>query len=100
MIFVGMDGLIFRVTLEYPTGEPVDLSTAQEMYFQFAFPRQPERERRDTELTGDGTDGVMEYVSSADDLERAGPYTVQGWCRTAAGQLLASEIHEFTVYKQ
>ena len=97
MIFVGMDGLIFRVTLEYPDGSPVDLSTAQEKYFTFAFPRQPQRERRDG--TG-GVDGVMDYVSSAADLERSGPYSVQGWARTAAGQLLASEIHDFTVFKQ
>jgi hypothetical protein len=100
MIFVGMDGLIFRVTLEYPDGSPVDLSTALDKYFTFAFPRQPQRERRDAELTGPGTDGEMEYASSAADLQRAGPYSVQGWCRTQAGQLLASEIHEFMVHDQ
>jgi hypothetical protein len=100
MIYVGQNGLIFRVTATYQDGTPVDLNDAEELYFTVRKPRHVRVERWPAEITSVGTDGQMQYQSTSDDIDEEGGWSIQGWIRMIAGDLLPTTVHNFSVYRQ
>lgn len=46
---------------------------------------------------GDGTDGLMEYITIADDLDEAGPWQIQGRVVFVTGEW-RTEVDTFRVY--
>ena len=71
-------GTSIRLTIRNSvTNAIVDLSTMSSAIFTFERPDNTSFEVTDVQLYTDGTDGVLEYLTVADDLNQAGRWRVQ-----------------------
>lgn len=94
-VFVGDIGTIFRTTVK-EDGTAVDISTAttKQIIFQ---PSSGVSVAQTAVFFTDGTDGIMQYVSIADDLSIGGIWKIQGYIVTPTWQG-HGDIVEFKVY--
>ena len=53
---------------------------------------------KNASFTTDGTDGVMEYTTVANDLEESGTYKLQGKVQITDGTFF-TDVHTFKVYR-
>lgn len=96
-ISVGTIGLVFRATVKDETGAVMDLSDAESLTFAFRKPLTTSAMEREAEPTGDGSDGQIQYTTEAGDLDRAGPWSVQGFARMNDGSYWPTSVHHFRV---
>lgn len=94
-VHVGDVGTIFRLTI-MDGSSPVDLSGATTKNINFQKPDLTTMSKAGTFFT-DGTDGIIQYTTSSDDLDLAGTWHIQASITLTAGQW-KSEIQSFTVY--
>lgn len=96
-IHEGDIGTAFRLTITDCAGAVVDLSSATIKQIIFRKPDQTSVTQTATFFT-DGTDGIVEYITVADDLDQVG----QAWCIqfivTLATGAWKSNIKTFAVY--
>lgn len=99
-IHLGDIGTIFRVTLYDKacdgTSAVLDISGATTLEMIFKAPSGAKTTQTAT-LTGDGTDGQLEYVTVADDLDEVGEWKIQVYVVFPSGSW-RSDIGKFTVY--
>jgi len=88
-------GTVFRVTL-YDCDNAVDLSTASVKQFVFKKPDESVVTKDAVFLT-DGTDGVVQYVTIASDLDLPGKWKIQARVTLPTG-VWSSDIDTFKVY--
>ena len=53
---------------------------------------------KNASFTTDGTDGVMEYTTEANDLDESGTYKLQGKVQITDGTFF-TDVHTFKVYR-
>lgn len=107
-IHKGDAGTVFRVTVveqdpAKPTNPnakvPVDISGATLLAIIF---REPGADGKalgfDATLTGDGTDGRMEYAAEPGVLSKVGSWKIQGRVVMADGDIFSSEVAAFPVH--
>lgn len=96
-IHVGDVGTSFRATVYDQDGAIVDLSTFTSLILKVMKPNR-KTENFTATLYTDGTDGIMEYVtSSANDLSQSGIWKMQGIVTLSGGGNHYSDIVEFRV---
>ncbi len=98
-IHVGDIGTVFEVTAaECVDGvsESINLATATAQHIVFQKPS-GEVITRDTTFVTDGTDGVVSYVTVADDLDEPKNWKYQFYVAMPSGEW-HSDIHKFKVY--
>ena len=95
-IRVGDVGTTFEDTVKDQDGEIVDISTASNLDMIF---RKPDDTPvvQTADLTGDGSDGKMEYVTVEGDLDQAGEWQRQGLVEVGGG-IWRTDIKKFRVY--
>lgn len=83
-IHVNDTGTVFRATIRNEKGEIVNLSEATVLKMEF---RKPNNLKvvKNANLSTDGSDGKIEYITQPDDLDKAGQWTVQGYVEVAGG---------------
>ena len=95
-VHVGDIGTIFRHTVYDQDGDIVDISTADPIKIIFNKPDGSALVKT-AELTGDGTDGQMEYTTITADLSVAGEWQNQGKV-TISGSVWYTDIQRFLVF--
>ena len=95
-IRVGDVGTVFEDAVKDQDGEIVDISTASNMDMIF---RKPDNTAivKTAVHTTDGTDGKMEYVTIADDLDQVREWQRQGLVEVGGG-IWRTDIKKFRVY--
>lgn len=97
-IQVGQKGLSFRATIKDASGTVVDISTATTKQLIFRKSNASSNTTVTAEFVTDGTDGQMEYVTSATSfLSVGGIWRVQGYVVLSAGDEFKTNIHTFRV---
>lgn len=101
-IHVNDVGTAFRASFVDEEGEVIDLSAATAVKMWFEKPSEtdggdPETVEFDAELYTDGTDGIAQYVTEAEDLDRAGGWRVQGVAYFGATAPVHSDVLKFKV---
>lgn len=96
-IHVGDVGTAFRATISDENCNIVDLSDYEEYQLIFGKPDKSVIAKTATLYT-DGTDGIIQYLSTADFLDQPGLWQVQGHVTKTGGQW-KSNIVEFRVHK-
>lgn len=94
-VFVGDIGTAFRGTFK-EDGVAIDISSATTKEIIFEPPNGIKATQTATFFT-DGTDGVLQYVSIANDIDRGGDWRLQGYI-VMAGFTGYSDIVNFKVY--
>jgi len=95
-IHVGDVGTSLRATIRNQADQVVDVSAADTLELRFV---KPDRTRVTFTATlySDGTDGIVEYITEADDLDQAGIWNIQGYV-VISGAPKKSNIDEFRVF--
>lgn len=88
-------GTIFRVTLMDDT-VAADVSGATEMYIIFSKPSGTTVQKTAVHYT-DGTDGIIQYTTIADDLDETGNWKLQARVTLPSGTW-SSDTQKFKVY--
>lgn len=94
-IHVGDVGTSMRATIKTETGAIKDVSSASTITMTFKKPNKT-TVTKTASLVGDGTDGVVHYVSEEDFFDQAGMWECQGYVIIGGGKF-RSDIHEFRV---
>jgi hypothetical protein len=94
-IRVGDIGTVFRLTIVDEVEDPVNISAATTTDIRFQKPDETSVDQT-ASFTTDGTDGLIEYVVAADDLDMSGKWRIQAHIITPAGEW-RSEIETFWV---
>ncbi len=94
-VFVGDIGTAFRTTIK-EDGEAVDISAATSMEIVFQ-PPSGISTRKTAVFFTDGSDGVMQYVTVADDLNIGGIWRLQGFVVLPTWQGHGDQV-EFKVF--
>ena len=89
-------GTALRVTIE-EDGAALDISTATTKQILLVKPSMTKLTKTAVFVT-DGTDGVIEYVTIAGDLDELGNYSIQGYI-VMTGWTGHSEVKQFKVYR-
>jgi len=92
---VGDIGTTIKATIVDQDGAALDVSGASTLQLLFLKPNGV-LETKTATLTGDGTDGVIEYVTIADDLDVPGVWKSQGYI-VDAGKQHKSSVDVFHV---
>lgn len=97
-IHIGDVGTVLRVRIiDDVTGSPIDISSAIVKKIRF------KKSNgvifiKDAVLTGDGTDGYMQYVTLPNDLNVTGTWTLQGYVSSSTyenhSELMTFEVKE------
>jgi hypothetical protein len=95
-VHVGDIGTIFRATL-HDNGVALDVSSASTLEFTFQKPNGTTLTKTAV-LTGDGTDGVVEYTTVSGDIDLHGDWKIQAYVVLPSGNWRSS-IVEFKVYE-
>ncbi len=96
-IHVGDIGTALRATIRNQDNEIVDLSTFSSLQFKLLKPGRT-TETYTASFYTDGTDGVMQYVTTTSDVfDQAGIYRLQGIVVFASGDTHKSDIVAFKV---
>jgi hypothetical protein len=90
-------GTPFRPTIKDQDGSVVDVSGATTLTIRFERPDGTTFDK-DASLNGDGTDGVLKYVTVDGDLNGLGFWELQAYVETAEGAWW-SDIYEFQVHE-
>jgi hypothetical protein len=93
-IHVGDIGTVFEVTLQ-DCDVPLDVSTATEQIIYLLKPDGTLLEK-DSVFTTDGTDGKIQYVAIAGDLDQEGSWKIQAKVTLPSGSW-SSDIDKFKV---
>ena len=88
-------GTSLRVTIE-EDGTALDISTATTKQILIVKPSMTKLTKSAVFVT-DGTDGMIEYVTIANDLDELGTYNIQGYI-VMSGWAGHSEVKQFKVY--
>lgn len=92
-------GTIFRATIK-DGSTAVDVSSATTLQFFF---RKPDASLTvDTQtavLTGDGTDGIIEYISTSGDLDTIGTWQLQAKIVLDVNNQFKTDWHKFEVHE-
>jgi len=97
-IQVGQKGLSFRATIKDAAGTAVDISSATTRQLIFRKSDSSTNTTVTASLVTDGTDGKMEYVTSATSfLSVGGIWRVQGYVVLSSGDEFKTNIHTFRV---
>ena len=96
-IRVGDIGTAFQDTVKDQDGVIVDISSASTLEMVF---RKPDNTAvvKTASKVGDGTDGEMEYVTIADDLDMPREWQRQGFVAVGGGEW-RTDIKKFQVYE-
>lgn len=94
-IFVGDVGTIFRGTFK-EDGTAIDISTATTRQIIFEKPDGLKVTKTAT-FFSDGTDGILQYVSVANDINIGGDWRLQGYI-VMTGFTGYSDIVDFKIY--
>lgn len=92
---VGDIGTTIKATIVDQDGTALDVSAATTLQLLFLKPNGV-LETKTATLTGDGTDGVIQYVTIADDLDVPGVWKSQGYI-VDAGKQHKSSVDVFHV---
>ncbi len=98
-IFEGDVGTIFRITINECINDvltPIDISSQTAMSFYFKKP-DGTVETKAPAFTTDGTDGKIQYVTLAADLDAAGVWCLQASVTLATGGPWRTSIIKFDV---
>ena len=90
-------GTIFRLSIVDTDGEVVDVSTATVKYIYFQKPTAVNVKKTAAFYT-DGTDGIIQYTTIANDIAESGTWSVQGYVETTLGKFFTVKS-TFQVYK-
>lgn len=89
-------GTVFRATIK-ETGVVLDISNATTKEFYFFKPSCTVVTQTAGFLT-DGTNGIMQYITTTGDLDEVGTWKIQGHIVTASGNW-RTDIKKFEVYE-
>jgi len=89
-------GTIFRLTIKDTAGTAIDVSTATVKYIYFQDPSGNKSQETAAFYT-DGTDGKIQYTTTAGDIDLVGTWMVQGYVETSLGKFW-TEKDSFKVY--
>ena len=89
-------GTIFRLTIKDTAGAAIDVSTASVKYIYFQDPSGVKTQKTAAFYT-DGTDGKIQYTTTAGDIDLVGTWMVQGYVETSLGKFW-TEKDSFKVY--
>lgn len=92
---VGDIGTTIKATIVDQDGTALDVSAATTLQLLFLKPNGV-LETKTATLTGDGTDGIIQYVTIADDLDVPGVWKSQGYI-VDAGKQHKSSVDTFHV---
>lgn len=95
-IHVNDVGTVFELVLKDECNKLVDLSAATALQILFTKPSKSTLTKTAV-LTNDGTDGKINYVAIAGDLDEVGSWQVQGRVTTAGGAW-SSSVSKFKVH--
>ena len=84
-------GTVFELTIVDTDDTAVDVSTAAVKYIYFQDPTGT-RMRKTATFTTDGTDGKIEYVTIAGDIDEVGTWQVQGYVETSLGKFYTEKM--------
>jgi hypothetical protein len=89
-------GTVFKATIKDEDGVVVDVSGAGTLELVF---RKPDGTAvvKTAVFTTDGEDGVIQYITIADDMDTEGEWRVQGYVKIATSEF-HSDVHRFRVY--
>lgn len=96
-IHIGDDGLPFRITITNDCATVVDLTDFTTFEIIFRKPDGITVLIKPATIYGDPTNGVIQYVTSLNDLDTAGTWRIQAHIQNAT-QDLYSNIEKFKVY--
>lgn len=96
-IHLGDIGTAFRLTILDCSGTPVDISAASAMEVIFRKPDSTVVVQTGVFYT-DGTDGIVQYVTIANDLDQTGTWKIQAEVTLPTGTW-SSNVETFKVYK-
>ena len=96
-VHVGDIGTAFRATIRDENGDTIDVSVAESLSLRFQKPDKTVLEFT-PQLVGGGTNGIIEYVTVAGDLDMPGSWRLQAIVGMA-GDLWHSDIRNIKVYK-
>ena len=89
-------GTVFRLTIIDTDGTAIEVSTASVKYIYFQDPNGT-RTQETAAFTTDGTDGKIQYTTTAGDIDLVGTWMVQGYVETSLGKFW-TEKDSFKVY--
>ena len=84
-------GTVFELTIVDTDEVPIDVSTAIVKYIYFQDPTGA-RMRKTATFTTDGTDGKIQYVTIAGDIDEVGTWQVQGYVETSLGKFYTEKM--------
>ena len=84
-------GTVFELTIKDTDEAVIDVSTAAVKYIYFQDPTGT-RMRKTATFTTDGTDGKIEYVTIAGDIDEVGTWQVQGYVETSLGKFYTEKM--------
>ena len=84
-------GTVFELTIVDTDKVSIDVSTAAVKYIYFQDPTGA-RMRKTATFTTDGTDGKIEYVTIAGDIDEVGTWQVQGYAETSLGKFYTEKM--------
>jgi hypothetical protein len=96
-IHVGDIGTAFEITL-MDCDVVVDISTASTKSIVFKKPNKAVVSQTAAFKT-DGTDGILQYLSQANDLDQKGTWSIQAIVEFPSGDKWSSDIAKFKVYE-
>lgn len=95
-LFVGDFGLALRITVADAAGDSIDISSSTAREFEIEDPQ-----RNTTTVVAvfitDGTDGRLQYVLQAGDLDEKGEWKVRAKITEGATKMFRTEKYEFPV---
>ena len=84
-------GTVFELTIKDTDEAVIDVSTAAVKYIYFQDPTGA-RMRKTATFTTDGTDGKIQYVTIAGDIDEVGTWQVQGYVETSLGKFYTEKM--------
>lgn len=96
-VHVGDIGTILELTIKDQDGVIVDLSAITLMELDVIDP-DGNRDTKTPIFKTDGTDGILQYTTVADDIDEVGEWRLQAFVRFAAGEWSTTQA-TFTVEK-
>ena len=95
VLHVGDVGTSLRVQFMESATVPLNICDATVMKIKLQ-PPQSETEVRDASFVTDGTDGMIECLTEADEINEVGAWSIQGYIETPGGKW-SSQIRMITV---
>lgn len=95
-IFVGDEGTVFRARILDESDDVVNIGTATKLEMRFRKPGGVVVTKT-ASLESDGSDGIMRYVTVAEDIDTDGAWRSQGYVEFPGNLKYSSSIYKFTV---